>query len=118
MSSTLLTAELATAALPDHLIRLEGGPWALWRWFAVRGTGFPVGNVLDLAAPAFVAVVDQLLQLEDEIASLRAQVLDSLREELDKAERADVGRLLKALHRFKAGKSFDASSMPARAHGE
>jgi hypothetical protein len=122
VSSTLLTPEQTTATLPDHLIHIEGQPWALWRWFAVRGTGFPVGNVLDLAAPTFVSAVDQLLQLEDEIANIREQVLDSIREELDRIserrteeDRARVSRVLKALHRFKAGKSFDASSMPADA---
>ena len=98
MVSTILSK---AETLPDHLIRIEGQPWALWRWFAVRGTGFPVGNVLDLAAPAFVSIVDKLLQLEDEIANLRDRVLDSLREELDKTDRAHVARLLKTLPRRK-----------------
>jgi len=126
MVSTLLSKaeQNAPATVPDHLVRIEGEPWALWRWFVVRGTGFPVGNVLELAAPTLVSVVDQLLQLEDEITNIRSQVLDALGEELDhvserqtEAGRAHVTRLLKALHRFKARKSFDASSMSLRVEG-
>ena len=44
-----MTPETAEAALPKHLARLPGGQWALWRWVALRGAGFPAAQILRLA---------------------------------------------------------------------
>jgi hypothetical protein len=36
--------------------------WSLWRWAALRGAGFPIAPLLDLAAPPCAAAADRLLQ--------------------------------------------------------
>lgn len=44
----------------DHLIGLADG-WATWRTICVRGTGFPVSMLEQLAAPEAVAAIDHLI---------------------------------------------------------
>src|SRR5438105_2435638 len=51
-------------ATPRHLVELPGGEWALWRWVALRGAGFPADGVLRLSAPAAAAAADLLLLAE------------------------------------------------------
>ena len=46
------------ATLPAHLFKLPGGDWAVWRWMALRGAGFPASEVLKLAAPECAAAAD------------------------------------------------------------
>src|SRR5256885_1681054 len=57
---------LQSSQVPKHLLRLPGGPWAVWRWVALRGAGFPARQVLELASPECAAAADQLLQFEEE----------------------------------------------------
>lgn len=58
---TLITNAAAgeEATLPAHFVRLPGSEWAVWRWVALRGAGFPAAEVLKLAAP------DQCVALAD-----------------------------------------------------
>ena len=50
----------------EHLISLPGACWGLWRWFALRGAGFPVSQVLRLATSACAEATDRFLAYEAE----------------------------------------------------
>jgi len=54
------------SSLPAHLIPLGHESWALWRLLAVRGPGFPIAELLKLAAPACATAADQHLAAEAE----------------------------------------------------
>src|SRR5688500_9662015 len=93
--------------LPKHLHRLPGGPWAVWRWVALRGAGFPATQVLNLASPECAAAADQLLQFEEEarrskdVALERVNtVLDTLRSTSDWDADERRAPLLKALRQL------------------
>lgn len=68
---------------PAHLIRLREGPWALWRWAALRGAGFPSRELYKLSAPECAAAADQLLLAEEETERARDEALKVVREALD-----------------------------------
>jgi len=51
----------AGEALPDHLASLHGEQWAVWRWAALRGAGFPADRLGSLADPALAEVADRAL---------------------------------------------------------
>src|SRR5579871_2501918 len=44
--------------LPPHLVSLVPSEWAIWRWFVLRGTGFPANLVDRLSAPAAASAAD------------------------------------------------------------
>ena len=52
------------SSLPAHLLPMGNESWAFWRLLAVRGTGFPVTELLKLSAPACAAAADQLIATE------------------------------------------------------
>ncbi|WP_188307445.1 hypothetical protein, partial [Streptomyces sp. CBMA123] len=54
-----------------HLVPLPSGDWRMWRTMGLRGTGFPAGHVLDLAAPGAAAAADRLLRVGDRAADAR-----------------------------------------------
>ena len=67
----------------EHRIVLPGGTWALWKWVAVRGAGFPASGVLNLAAPAAAAACDALQLGEEEMLVAKSQALELVNSELD-----------------------------------
>lgn len=50
--------------LPSHLIPMGHESWALWRLLAVRGTGFPIAELLKLSTPACALAADRLIAEE------------------------------------------------------
>jgi hypothetical protein len=99
------------ATLPEHLVALPGGEWALWRSLCLRGAGFPAAQVLKLSSPECAAAADQLLDAEDERERIRHEALAEVNKSIDdlrstdewenKAKRAP---LVSALQALKAGK--------------
>jgi hypothetical protein len=73
---------MSPAQVTEHLIQLPGGPGGLWRWAALRGTGFPANEVLKLSSPE-CAAADLVLRLEDEAEQARALSLELVNESLD-----------------------------------
>lgn len=107
------------STLPDHLIKLPGGEWALWRWAALRGAGFPAAQVLALSNPDCAAVADKLLEAEAGVEQVRASALSAVNKELDtlrlEAQWEDKSKrtaLVKALRLLKAGKQPPADGLP------
>ena len=98
--------------ISEDLIELPGGPWALWRWVVVRGTGFPVSHVLRLSSPECGAAAERLTAAEE----FAKRVSASAHGEIDRALAAihasgewDVSQvrapLLRARKRLEAGKA-------------
>src|SRR5690242_14358852 len=58
--------------LPEELVELPGGRWALWRGMALRATGFPVSHVLRLSSPECGANADKLAAAEESARSVCA----------------------------------------------
>jgi len=44
------------------LVRLPGGPWAIWPLACLRGAGFPVQRLLDLSSPLFSERADGMFR--------------------------------------------------------
>jgi hypothetical protein len=90
--------------LPEHLIELPDTEWSIWRWFSLRGAGFPVSEVLKLATPDCAAAADRLLSLEDEANLAWQAARVALRREMDEADGEKRTRLGKAMKHLKQGK--------------
>jgi hypothetical protein len=65
--------------LPAHLILLDDGEWAIWRWIGLRSAGFSHDDLKPLVSSACVAAAEKYLALErqeqvepDERAAARA----------------------------------------------
>src|SRR5436190_14151458 len=92
------------ATLPPHLFKLPGRDWAVWRWMALRGAGFPASEVLKLAAPECAAAADALFEVEAELEAVRAQAMGMIKSELAKADARQGSALAKTLRRLEKGK--------------
>src|SRR5262245_47952139 len=84
-------AEDAANELPDHLIRLPGSAWTLWRWVALRGAGFPAAQVLALASPECAAAADRIASAERAEQQALEELCAALRAALD-ATQPDPGQ--------------------------
>ena len=100
-----------SAILPSHLLPLDGGEWAVWRCSGLRGAGFPIEQVLQLAAPQAATAAENLLQVEAEAQRAQRQALTAVNEALDALRRdgqwADVARrepLVQILQTLKKGR--------------
>jgi amino acid adenylation domain-containing protein len=71
----------AANTLPAHL-SAEHGNWALWRWVELRGTGFGIAPLLDLATPECAAAAERVIACEREFLRHRGVVLDGIKAEL------------------------------------
>jgi hypothetical protein len=92
------------AQLPPHLIGLPGGKWALWRWFGLRGAGFPASQVLQLAASDCANVADRILALDAETRRLRSEAITALQQDIPSADaegRILLEKAVKRLQKFK-----------------
>lgn len=97
--------------VPEHLINMPGGPWALWRWVALRGAGFPAAEVLKLSSPECAAAADRLLQLQEEAERARERglelvnkALDAMRSTAEWDDKKKRAPLLKTMRLLKMGK--------------
>src|SRR5215469_748656 len=73
----------------NHRIPMPGGPWAVWRWVALRSAGFAADDVLTLASPDCSAAADRFLQMQSGAAQDEFDLLFSrAREAASRALRA------------------------------
>jgi len=99
-----ISAPLATEppSQRDHLVRLSD-EWALWKWFALRGTGFPVDLMLRLADPDAATAIDRYLRAEAEAAARCAEAVTQLRaRRRAPVSRAEHRAITKAIRRLVA----------------
>src|SRR5437867_2855304 len=82
----------------DHLVPLSDD-WALWKWFALRGAGFPIDQVLRLATSDAARVVDRYLQAESEATTRCFDALTHLktRAPREKTSQKEMGKAIRHL---------------------
>ena len=107
-----------TSTVPEHRISLSDTSWDVWRWFALRGAGFPVTQVLQLAMPSFAGAVDTLLVCEAEVEQAEQCVGRILLDEASRIEGKARSQLLKAARRVKEGKQLSSLAFPLSAETE
>jgi hypothetical protein len=103
----------AKAAMPQHLAELPGGQWALWRWVAVRGAGFPAAQVLQLANPEYSATARELVEAEDAAEQVRRDTVAYLKcaQEEDESSvetRTAIKQVLRGIWKGKLPREDDA----------
>jgi hypothetical protein len=111
-----------TTPLPEHLVHLPGGDWALWRCVALRGAGFPASQVTSLSSPRCAEAADRFMEAEKAEEQARQNALEisdralaSIRSR-GEWESAEVREpLLRALRRLKSGKLPQAPTKNAEA---
>lgn len=98
--------------LPSHLLPLVHGEWGLWRWFVLRGTGFPVDRVAALSFPDCASAADCLLRASRKFEDCRHSAIQSIHHVLDQMDKANSGpgnvrfkSLLDAVGLISAGKA-------------
>lgn len=109
-----------SGGLPEHLIRLSGCSWALWRWSVLRGAGFPASEVLKLSSPACATAADDLLMAENHRDQARRDAIGAVSRELNSLEanqgwgdKPKRGLLLNARIKLKAEKLPKPATLPA-----
>src|SRR5262245_30803955 len=105
----------------SHLITIDDGAWALWRWAGLRGAGFPIEQVFKLAGPECAAAADRLLHLEEIVERRKRQAmqevnsaLDALRSSAGWENREQRDPLVKAIRLLKMGKAAKTTGVDAR----
>ncbi len=119
-------AASAVASLPEHLVRLpSSNEWALWRWVALRGAGFPAVLVRKLSRNECVVAADRLFQAEEEERQARRLALGVVNRALDELRATSAWDdktirrpLTKALRLLKAGKQVEAANLPSDVRSE
>ncbi len=91
----------------SHVITIDNGKWALWRWVCLRGAGFPVEQVLKLSNPAAAAGADKILEAEELESIARQAALQAARHELEVATSHERRQALRLIDRLRTGKSIN-----------
>jgi len=79
-------------ALPPHLEILVPFEWDIWRWFVLRGAGFPAEQIEGLAQPACAAAADALISAEERVQSLFQSAIRALNDTMDELRRQGEDR--------------------------
>jgi Lantibiotic dehydratase, N terminus len=85
-----------------HLVSLHDG-WSVWRWIRLRGAGFPVALLDDLALPAAVTAIDHYLDALDSAATRRDEALAATTALLERAEGVARKSLARTVKRLRTG---------------
>lgn len=78
--------------IPSHLVSLVPEEWGIWRWFVLRGTGFPVEAIERLAEPACASAADALISVETAIECQFQVAIQALNAALDRFTTAGITR--------------------------
>src|SRR5438270_5835873 len=70
-------------ALPPHLEAFVPFEWGIWRWFVLRGAGFPAEQITRLAQPRCTAAADALVLAEERVQSLFQNAIRTLNRTMD-----------------------------------
>src|SRR5215467_12969559 len=94
---------MSSCVLPDHLLPLAGGSWAVWRCAALRSAGFPVSWVSRIADARLAGSADRVLEAEDRFDFARQAALGELRQPCSNpGERSKLRKARKRLKRILA----------------
>jgi len=78
--------------LPPHLETLVPFEWGIWRWFVLRGAGFPAEQIEGLAQPACAAAADALILAEERVQQLFQSAIRALNDTMDELRRQGEDR--------------------------
>jgi hypothetical protein len=78
--------------LPPHLETLVPFEWGIWRWFVLRGAGFPAEQIEGLAQPACAAAADVLILAEERVQQLFQSGIRALNDTMDELRRQGEDR--------------------------
>src|SRR5581483_5719289 len=92
---------IAEDTLGEHLMFLPDTDWAIWRWSGLRGTGFPISQVLQFAMPTCAAAADLFLAGEAEAEEIRERICALLSDEVQNTTGGRKSELIKFRHRVK-----------------
>jgi hypothetical protein len=99
--------------LPDHLIGFPGGMWAFWRWVCLRGAGFPLALVQELASPEAAVAADDLLAAQKHLDAQKQSLVEAIRHELDVTaddqKRKQLARMLTHLNKGRISEAWEAA---------
>lgn len=87
--------------IPDHLVQLPGGEWAIWRWVGLRSAGFPIEPLLQLGDPGCAAAADRLRAAEDRLQQAQDEALGALRGALEHVGTEQRALIVKAIQQLK-----------------
>src|SRR6476646_6944777 len=79
-------------AVPPQLETLVPLEWGVWRWFVLRGAGFPAEQITRLAQPRCAAAADALISAEERLQSLFQNAIRTLNKTMDELHRQDEDR--------------------------
>ncbi|HEX3249208.1 MAG TPA: lantibiotic dehydratase, partial [Pyrinomonadaceae bacterium] len=105
-SATATAREHEPPAEESHVITIDNGKWAVWRWVCLRGAGFPVDEVLKLANPAAATAADKILEAEELEIESREQALETA-QRLQVAASPERRQAMKLMDRLRAGKRIN-----------
>ena len=115
IAATQMTGD--SSDLAPHLLLLEAGQWAVWKQVVVRSPGFPAAQVLKLASPQFVAMVDQYLEAERELETAKSAAISDVNAALDEIRREGLWKdrtkrapLLAVITRLNAGREVKSGN--------
>lgn len=107
-----LAAQAPGSQTPNHLMKLPHTRWGLWRWFCLRGAGFPFSMLEQMAVPACAEAADGVLSAENEAEEYKQAFATAIRKQMDIAEdnlrRRKLADLLAALKKGKNAGPQDA----------
>ena len=82
----------SSKVLPPHLETLVPDEWGIWRWFVLRGAGFPANLIQHLAQPGCAARADALIFAQERVQWLFQNAIRSLNGTLDELSRKGEDR--------------------------
>jgi hypothetical protein len=88
--------------MTDHQIPLARG-WSLWKWFCLRGAGFPADQVLALANEAAASAADVVTEHEQQVAAARRKAREELQPILLASRGKERDVVFRALKKLEAG---------------
>lgn len=93
------------ADLPAHLVSLDGGEWAIWRWVGLRSAGFSHDDLRPLVAPACVAAAEDYLALERQ-EQLASDARAAAHTAFERAYQEATRQNLRTLHQIASAPAF------------
>ncbi|HVB20472.1 MAG TPA: lantibiotic dehydratase [Ktedonobacteraceae bacterium] len=99
--------------LPEHLTGLIDPEWALWRCVCLRGAGFPVTQVLQLAEPASAVAADELIHAENALQRAKNDALQALDGKLtvvDDEQHLALVKIIRAIRKNQVPPAFPTTA--------
>lgn len=97
--------EQKVADLPAHLVLLDDGEWAIWRWIGLRSAGFSHDDLRPLVATACVAAAEDYLALERQ-EQLAPNTRTAARAAFERVYQEATRQNLRTLHQIAGAPTF------------